>query len=75
MRTQIDNSVLEMALVGYSVKRDEIIQKMAEIERKLGVRPRKVAVSHVAAKVAPTSAAEPKHNMSASARKRISAAQ
>jgi hypothetical protein len=38
MRRQIDNSVLEMALVGYNAKRDEVVQKMADIERQLGIR-------------------------------------
>src|SRR6266536_6684683 len=36
MRRQIDNSVLEMALVGYNAKLNEVMQKMADIERQLG---------------------------------------
>jgi hypothetical protein len=63
MRRQIDSSLLEMALVGYQAKRDEVVQKMAEIESQLGVA------------TAPSAAAEPKRKMSAAGRRAISAAQ
>ena len=38
MRRQIDTAILEMALVGFNAKRDEVVQKMADIERQLGIR-------------------------------------
>ena len=74
MRRQIGNSILEMALVGYNAKRDEVVQKMADIERQLGVRRKgssdpKGAVSTV------TDDGKPKRTMSAAARKRIAVAQ
>ena len=68
MRRQIDNSLLEMALVGYSAKRDEVVQKMADIERQLrGHAP--------APATAPNSAAKPKRKMSAAGRRAIAEAQ
>ena len=36
MRRQIDNSTLEMALVGYRAQHAEITGKMAEIRKRLG---------------------------------------
>jgi hypothetical protein len=74
MRRQIDNSLLEMALVGYNAKRDEVVQKMADIERRLGVRLKGAAAPKGAAST-PTAKAKPKRNMSAAARKHIVAAQ
>jgi len=73
MRRQIDNSVLEMALVGYNAKRDEVLQKMADIERRLGIR-RKSGPNPAVSPNATTSA-RAKRTMSAAARKRIAAAQ
>jgi hypothetical protein len=72
MRRQIDNSVLEMALVGYNAKRDELVQKMADIERELGGHRKGAAASSVAAK-APV-AAKPKRTMSTAGKKAIRAA-
>jgi hypothetical protein len=36
MRRQEDNSILEMALVGYTARRDAILQTMADIRSQLG---------------------------------------
>ena len=73
MRRQIDNAVLEMALVGYNARRDEVVQKIADIERELGGHRKGASASSVAA-MKPTTA-KPKRTMSAAARKRIAAAQ
>ena len=73
MPKQIDNAVLEMALVGYSAKRDEVVQKIADIERLLGVR-RKVAPAPKAAAKTPAAAAKPKRKLSAAGKKAIRAA-
>src|ERR1035438_349848 len=70
MRRQIDNSVLEMALVGYNAKRDEVVQKMADIERQLGIR-RKGALASGAGAETPIAAAKPKRKLSAAGRKAI----
>ncbi len=72
MRRQIDRSILEMALVGYNAKREEVIQKMAEIERQLGIRRIGAPASKVAAE-APT-ATTPKRTMSAAGKRAIRAA-
>ena len=72
MRRQIDNSVLEMALVGYNSRRDEIIQKMADIERQLGVGPKGGLAQPSAAKT--PSAGKPRRTMSAAGKKAIRAA-
>ena len=72
MRRQIDRSVLEMALVGYNAKLDEVIQKMAEIERHLGVRSKGVAAQ--AAPENATTAAKPRRKLSAAGKKAIRAA-
>lgn len=74
MRRQIDNSVLEMALVGYNAKRDEVVQKMADIERQLGVR-RKGSSAPKGAVSTVTADGKSQRTMSAAARKRIAAAQ
>lgn len=71
MRRQIDNAVLEMALVGYNAKRDEIVEKMADIERQLGVLRKGASPPRVAAQ-APT-AAKPKRTMSAAGKRAIRA--
>jgi hypothetical protein len=68
MRRQIDNSILEMALVGYSAKRNEVVQKMADIQRQLGGR---------ASASVTIQTAEPKlkHHINAAGRARIAEAQ
>jgi histone H1/5 len=67
MRRQIDNSLLEMALVGYQAKRDEVVQKMADIKRQLGAAPAPVAER--------TAEEKPRRKMSAAGRKAIAEAQ
>ena len=62
MARQTDNSILEMALVGYSAKRDEVVQKMADIQRQLGAS-------------APTAQVKRKHNISAAGRASIAEGQ
>ena len=69
MRRQIDNTILEMALVGFSAKRDELIRRIADIERQLGVR-RKGARPTSGAET-PTVAVKPKRRLSAAGRKAI----
>jgi hypothetical protein len=73
MRRQIDNAVLEMALVGFNARRAEVVQKMADIERQLGLR-RKGASAPCAAAKMPTAEAKPKRKMSAAGKKAIRAA-
>ena|ERR1035441_1589792 len=68
MRRQIDNSLLEMALVGYSAKRDDIVRKMAEIRLHLGGPTSAQATK-------PTGDAKPRRKMSAAGRARIAEAQ
>src|SRR5450759_622481 len=68
MRRQIDNSLLEMALVGYSARRDVVVQKMADIHRQLGGRAPAPAMT-------PTTGAKAKRKMSAGGRARIAEAQ
>jgi hypothetical protein len=72
MRRQIDQAVLEMALVGYTAKLDEVIQKMADIQRQLGVRGKGVAAPAAPAHAA--LAAKPKRKLSAAGKKAIQAA-
>jgi hypothetical protein len=69
MPKQLDRSVLEMALIGYQRSLENIQEKMADIQRQLGVRPTKAAASVT------TGEAKPKRQMSAGARKRIALAQ
>ena len=75
MRRQIDTAILEMALVGFNAKRDEVVQKMADIERQLGVH-RKGASSPSAATKKPTAAAKrnPSARLSAAGKRAIRAA-
>jgi hypothetical protein len=73
MRRQIDTAILEMALVGFNAKRDEVIRKIADIERQLGVH-RKGASSPSAATKKPTAAAKPKRKLSAAGKRAIRAA-
>jgi hypothetical protein len=64
--TVSDNSILEAALVGLQHQHSELIQKIAEIHRRLGIRaPRTTSTS------ASPVAASRKGHMSAAARKRI----
>ena len=67
MRRQIDHSLLEMALVGYRAKRDEVVRRMADIERQLGAASAPVAVR--------TGEEKPKRKMSAAGRRAIADAQ
>jgi hypothetical protein len=62
-----------MALVGLNARRDEIIQRMAELQRQLGVRSKGAAASM--ATQGPTAVNKVKRVMSAAARKRIADAQ
>lgn len=71
MRRQVDNSVLEMALLGYNAKLNEVIEKMAEIERQLGVRH----VSRTASRETATApASKQKRKLSAAGKQAIRAA-
>jgi hypothetical protein len=69
MPKQLDRSVLEMALIGYQRSLENIEEKIADIQRQLGIRPPKAAASVT------TGGAKPKRRMSAVARKRIALAQ
>ena len=69
MPKPLDRSVLEMALIGYQRSLENIQEKIADIQRQLGVRPTKAAASVT------TGEAKPKRRMSAGARKRIALAQ
>uniref|UniRef100_Q02AS4 Uncharacterized protein n=1 Tax=Solibacter usitatus (strain Ellin6076) TaxID=234267 RepID=Q02AS4_SOLUE len=69
MRRQIDNSILEMALVGYNAKLDEVIQKMADIERQLGVRGK--GTTAAAAPASAVASAKPRRKLSAAGKKAI----
>jgi len=69
MPKPLDRSVLEMALVGYQRSLENTQEKIADIQRQLGIRPTKAAASVT------TGEAKPKRRMSAVARKRIALAQ
>ena len=69
MAQQIENSVLEMALIGYEVERLKIESAMAAIRMQLGVRSERGAAPAVEAS---SPAAKPKRTMSAAGRKAIS---
>lgn len=75
MRRQIDNvlddDVLEMALLGYRTRREEVIRKMAEIEGLLRARPK--GASATGADTAKIAAAKPKRKLSAAGRRAIRA--
>ena len=73
VRRQIDSTILEMALVGLKARRDEVIRKMADIERQLGGH-RKVASAPAAAADTSTAAAKPKRKLSAAGKRAILAA-
>jgi hypothetical protein len=72
MRRQIDHSILEMALVGYNAKLEEVIQKMADIERQLGVRSKSAAIPGASADA--TIAVKPRRKLRAAGKKAIRAA-
>jgi hypothetical protein len=63
----IDTELLEMALVGLNARRAEVLRLIQTIEGRLGGR------SKAGLNVGPT--AEPKHTISAAARRRIAMAQ
>jgi hypothetical protein len=65
MPKQLDNSLLEMALIGYAEQRREIENAIAAIRSQLRERSTPVA----------TDGARPRRKLSAAARKRIAAAQ
>ena len=69
MAQQIENSVLEMALIGYEVERLKIESAMAAIRIQLADGSSRALVS---AKVDSATDAKPKRNMSAAGRKAIS---
>jgi len=71
VRRQIDNDVLEMALIGYRTKREEVLRKMAEIEGLLRVPGRRASAS--GADTVTATAAKPKRKLSAAGRKAIRA--
>ena len=70
MRRQIDNSLFEMALIGYEAERQKIEAAIAAIQRELGGRPKRAAEA-----TAEGAEPQPKRKMSAAARKRIGEAQ
>src|ERR1035441_1229375 len=67
MRRQIDSSLLETALVGYQAKRDEVLQKMADIKRQLGAASAPATERN--------GEERPKRKMSAAGKKAIAEAQ
>jgi hypothetical protein len=67
VRRQIDNTLLEMALVGLNARRDEVIRKMADIERQLGVHRKRSPPPGAGA-------AKPKRKLSAAGKRAIRAA-
>ena len=69
MPKQLDRSVLEMALIGYQRSLENIQEKIADIQRQLGIRPA------IAAAPVTAGGAKPRRQMSAVARKRIALAQ
>ena len=64
--TVSDNSILEAALVGLQHQHSELIQKIAEIHRRLGIRAPRTSSTSTSPVAAPR-----KGHMSAAARKRI----
>jgi hypothetical protein len=56
-----------MALIGYEAQRQELLQKMAELQKQIG--------SSGGASIAGASEGKPKRKLSSAARKRIAAAQ
>ena len=72
MRRQIDNDLLEMALLGYKTKRDEVISRMAEIEGLLRGQGRGASASGANTST-PATAGKPKRKLSAAGRRAIRA--
>lgn len=66
---QLDSSILEMALVGYTQRCREIQTAISAIRGQLGMHSTKVGASTT------TDGAKPKRRLSAAARKRIATAQ
>lgn len=64
---------LEMALVGLNARREEVLQRMADLQRQLGGRSKGVSASTLAHEA--TAAKKVERKLSASARKRIADAQ
>ena len=60
-------TLLRMALIGYEAKRQEILQKMVDLQKQIG--------SSGGASIAQGIEGKPKRKLSAAARKRIAAAQ
>jgi hypothetical protein len=73
VRRQIDNTLLEMALVGLNARRDEVIRKMADIERQLGGHPQMASAPNRSVR-ASAAAAKPKRKLSAAGKRAILAA-
>jgi hypothetical protein len=73
VRRQIDKTTLEMALVGLKTKRDGVIRKMADIERRMGVHRIGTPTSGAEAGT-PAAAAKPKRKLSAAGKRAIRAA-
>ena len=73
VRRQIDNTLLEMALVGLNARRDEVIRKMADIERQLGGHPKMASAPNRSVR-ASAAAAKPKRKLSAAGKRAIRAA-
>jgi len=72
VRRQIDQNILEMALVGYAARREEILQKIAEIERQLGRGKGSAASSDGSVETGPS---QGKRRVSAAARARMAEGQ
>jgi hypothetical protein len=73
VRRQIDNTLLEMALVGLDARRDEVIRKMADIERQLGRHHQMASAPNRGVRAA-AAAAKPKRKLSAAGKRAILAA-
>jgi hypothetical protein len=67
---QLDRSILEMALIGYEAERRKILEKIAELQRRLGRRSIRVPAPAVDG-----ATPGPKRQMSVAGRMRIAAAQ
>ena len=72
MRRQIDNEVLEMALLGYKTRREEVIRKMSDIEGLLRAQGKRVSSSGADSGM-PVAADRPKRTLSAAGRRAIRA--
>uniref|UniRef100_Q01RH8 R27-2 protein n=1 Tax=Solibacter usitatus (strain Ellin6076) TaxID=234267 RepID=Q01RH8_SOLUE len=70
---EIDDSILQAALIGFSVRRGEIAEKIAELERKLAGRSRNtatVAQEHTVPSVKRTISAKGRAAIGAATKKR-----